>query len=232
MLRSLLHALAALCATMALVGCQKTVQTPLPTGPSAYETIAVASEVMQPQTYVLRTGDTVSVDVFREDDFSVPQARIDNSGNVYVPGVGEVRAAGRTQSQLAQTISDALGARYLRDPMVTVAVTEAALNTVSVEGEVEQPGVFEIRPGYTLLSAVALARSPTERAKLDEVLIFRQIDGQRVGGRFDLAEIRSGVAPDPLLVSGDVVVVGYSRARGAYEDFLQTAPLFNIFTRY
>ena len=66
-------------------------------------------------------------------------------------------------------------------------------------------------------------------AKLDEVLVFRTVNGERLGGRFDLTEIRSGRMPDPLIFPGDVVVVGFSSLRGIYRDILQVTPLIGTF---
>ena len=79
---------------------------------------------------------------------------------------------------------------------------------------------------------MALAGSPTDSAKMDEVLVFRQANGQRVGARFDINEIRSGRMPDPQILPGDVVVVGYSSLRGGFQDFVRIAPVFGIFTRF
>ncbi len=62
---------------------------------------------------------------------------------------------------------------------------------------------------------MALAHSPKRTAKLDQVLIFRTVNGERMGARFDLTDIRSGTAPDPQILPGDVVVVGFSAASGA-----------------
>jgi len=104
--------------------------------------------------------------------------------------------------------------------------------TIAVEGEVTRPGVYEIAPGASLLTAMALAQSPTDTAKLNEVLVFRTIAGQRTGARFDLAEIRAGRVPDPQLKPGDMVVVGFSQLRGVYQDVLKASPLFNIFTQF
>jgi polysaccharide export outer membrane protein len=53
-----------------------------------------------------------------------------------------------------------------------------------------------------------------------------------MGARFDLTDIRSGTTPDPQILPGDVVVVGFSQVRGIYRDILDAAPLFNIFTRF
>ena len=37
---------------------------------------------------------------------------------------------------------------------------------------------------------------------------------------------------DPQVLPGDVIVVGYSRVRGAYRDILQAAPLLGVFTQF
>jgi len=149
-----------------------------------------------------------------------------------LPSIGQVRVAGMTQAQVAGIVAGQLGARYLRNPEVTVSLREMAMPMVSVEGEVKQPGVYEIPPGSTLLTAMALARSPTPTAKLDEIIVFRKIDGRNAGARFDLADIRAGAVPDPVIRNGDVIVVGYSQIRGVYQDILKAAPLFNVFTQF
>lgn len=226
--RILIAALVAL----AVSGCQRTVSSDLPMGPDAYTAIAVPDEVAMPSVYRFTYGDRVSVRVLNEKEFSVEKALVDQSGNLSVPMVGTIRVAGMTQDELADLIRQRLAASYLRDPRVAVAVDTPAVTTIAVEGEVELPGVYEIAPGSTLLTSMALARSPTNTAKLDEVFIFRMVNGQRVGGRFDLAAIRAGRVADPRLVPGDTVVVGISRVRSIFQDFLATAPLLNLLVRY
>ena len=76
---------------------------------------------------------------------------------------------------------------------------------------------------------MALAKSPAPDAKLNEVLIFRTVDGERMGGRFDVVAIRAGRMPDPLILPNDVVVVGFSSVRGLYRDILQAAPILGAF---
>ncbi|RVQ67597.1 polysaccharide export protein [Croceicoccus ponticola] len=231
-MKQIANLLVLLVAGMALAACQKTVESRLPSGADAYTAISVAPEVARPATYVLRPGDRLNLDVFREEAFSAEKLLIDSTGNVTLPVLGTIHAEGKTSDALAADIRARLASSYLRDPRVSVMVETPALATVSVEGEVEQPGVYEIAPGYTLLTALALARSPTDNAKMDEVLIMRTVDGRRMGGRFDAAEIRAGASPDPQILPGDVVVVGYSRTRGVFQDFLKTVPLLNVFAYY
>ncbi len=214
-----------------LAACQPQLHPDLPTGSAAYDVLNSAT-AEQNGAYLLHSGDVLAINVFQEPDLTVDEIAIDGSGNLYLPLIGEIRAAGLNQAELSQQIERAYGNGYLRNPRVAVSVKQALSATVSVEGDVMQPGVYQIQPGATLLTAMALARSPTRTAKMDQVLVFRMVNGQRMGARFDLTDVRSGTAPDPQILPGDVVVVGFSAVRGAWRDILEAAPLFNIFTRF
>jgi polysaccharide export outer membrane protein len=215
-----------------LTACQPELHSQLPQGAGAYSAVAVSETDTVNALTLLQPRDQVSVNVFQEKDLTTADAVIDQSGNVSLPLIGQVHAAGLSLDQLGNKVEQAYKATYLKDPHVNVVLIKGAPRVVSVEGEVKNPGVFEVQQGYTLLSALAMAGSPVETAKQDEILIFREKDGQRVGGRFDLTDIRSGRSPDPLVLPGDVIVVGYSRVRGVYLDFLKTAPILGAFSRY
>lgn len=214
-----------------LEACQPQLHSELPTGAAAYEAFEPAGAA-QGAPYILHAGDVVSINVFQEPDLSLEEVAIDNAGDIVLPLIGSIHAAGRTPAELSHAIEQAYAEGYLRTPKAAVIIKQALSNTVSIEGDVEQPGVYQIQPGATLLTALALARSPTRTAKLDEVLIFRTVNDERMGARFDLTDIRSGRAPDPQIMPGDIVVVGFSALRGVWRDILEAAPLFNVFTRY
>ena len=216
---------------LVLAACGGPRPTSLPRGQSAYEVIPAPPEVPPPPVLrQLQAGDVISVQVYREPDLGVEKAVLDELGNVQMPLIGQVAADGRTPPELARQIEQRLGQRYLRNPKVTVAVTSAIPRSVTVEGQVGAPGVFALGRNDTLLSSLARAGSPTQLAKLNEVMVFRTVNGQRMGAVFDIGKIRVGAAPDPQIVDGDVVVVGYSALRGAFRDFLSVTPLINLFT--
>ncbi len=211
-------------------GCSTTRPTTLPHGEQAYALIAPAAVDGAEREYRLGPLDTVTVVVFQEPELSFQNLQIDAQGNVLYPLIGSFRAAGKTAAELSGELAQQLN-RYLVDPQVTVAVTSSVSQRVIVEGSVAQPGAYEIRGSSSLLEALALARSPTQVANLDEVVIFRTISGERMGAVFDVARIRAGLDPDPEIIGGDVVVVGLSGIKQAWRDFLQAAPLLNVFTR-
>lgn len=225
------RALALGVALSALAGCANGPLSPLPSGAQAYEVIPVAAE-QQAEEQLIRAGDRLSVRVFGEPELTSDQYRVDAVGNLQVPLAGELIAAGQTPGQLRQEITRRLATRYIRDPQVSVAVLESMRAQFAVEGEVEQPGIFDASPTSTLLSALAQARSPTETARLDEVLVFRVVEGQRMGARFDLRDIRAGRSPDPRILAGDTIVVGYSSVKGAFRDFLEAAPALSLLSLF
>lgn len=223
----------ALAAALLLGGCQSGLSPVVPSGAEAYGVIAPEEPDEAAATrYALRGGDVVSVAVFQEPELSRDRIALDAAGNLNLPLLGEIRARGFTTSELAREIERAYAMQYLRDPRVAVFLDESVKDQIAIEGQVELPGVYEYRTGLTLLSAMALARSPTRIAKLDEIVIFRTVGGERLGGVFDLEAIREGRMPDPALRPGDTIVVGYSSVQGAYRDIIQTAPLLGVFTRF
>ena len=200
----------------------------VPTGEAAYAIVPPADPQAQRGSYIIVPEDTLAVLVYLEEDLSNDNLRVNEKGNIQLPLIGTILAAGRSPTQLAEEIQARLG-HYLVEPEVTVTVKEAAGRFVTVEGQVRKPGVYEIGREDTLLSAIARAESPTDVAKLDEIVVFRTIEGERRAARFDLRDVRAGLAPDPRIVAGDVVVVGFSAMRGAWQDFLKAAPIFNAF---
>jgi polysaccharide export outer membrane protein len=183
-----------------------------------------------PREYVIAPFDSISVLVFQEPDLSIQNIRVDASGDVSYPLLGTVRAAGKTSAELGRDLAAGLG-RYLVRPQVSVSVA-AVSQRITVEGSVGQPGVYEIRGTSSLLEAMALARSPSNVAALDQILVFRVVNGERTGARFDLRRIRNGIDPDPEILGGDRIVVGFSALRGAWRDFLSAVPVVNVFSRF
>lgn len=172
--------------------------------------------------------DTVSVTVYQLPELNRDH-QVDNDGNIAMPLVGTVKAEGLTATELARTITARLAARYVRAPSVQVAIKQSAPQLVTVEGSVNKPGMFPVTGKITLLRAVALASGPDKDANIKRVVIFRQIEGKRAAAAFDLAAIRSGLAPDPDVFGNDVVVIDGSGLNRAYREVLQAIPLLYIF---
>jgi len=206
--RDLFMALYAVMALGAATGPAIARNTDLPSGPAAYDVIPVrAMDDLVAQR--IRTGDKLAINVFGESELSRADYLVDSSGFVQVPLIGQVIAAGVSPEELRAEIARRLGARYIRDPQVSVGIAERARARFAVEGQVEHPGVYEADATTTLLAAIAQAGSPNRVARNSEVMVFRVINGRRMGARFDIDQIRSGRADDPQIIGGDTIVVGY-----------------------
>lgn len=177
--------------------------------------------------YLIGPFDRVSVSVYQEDDLSVRDVQVDAAGDVLLPLVGQVHAAGETSTALSHRIETLLARRYLVDPQVSVIVQQSVSQKVTVEGSVIEPGVYAIQGRTTLLDAVAMAKGTSRVAALDDAVIFREIAGTRYGALFNLKQISRGEFKDPEILGNDVVVIGHNDIKAAWRDLLTAAPLIS-----
>jgi polysaccharide export outer membrane protein len=213
-------------------GCTPSLRGPaVRTGEDAYALIPPPTPETAAMDYIIGPLDTIDITVFNEPEISSKGIPVDAAGNMALPLVGRVRATGLTATGLAETLRDRYG-RYYVDPQVTVIVTSSVSQRVTVQGEVQEPGIYDVRGATTLLDALALAKGETENAALREVVVLRRIDGKRMAAMFDVNRIRRGEDSDPAVMGRDVIVVGLSNSKKAWHDVLRAAPLLNIFTQF
>jgi polysaccharide export outer membrane protein len=202
-------------------------------GEAAYAAIAPAVPQSQSERdYHIGPLDTLAISVYQEPEISTPAnapLQVDANGNITMPLIGTVPAAGKTATELAAVIADRLSTKYLENPQVNVQVASSVSQKVTVQGEVMQAGVYDIRGPTTLLGALSLARGETRVAALSQVLVYREVNGKRVGALFNVEQIRKGILPDPEILGNDVVVVGYSKGKAIWRDILSTSPLLGVF---
>lgn len=226
------------CAKMAslflvlLAGSVHAGQKSLASGNAAYDAVpAPAGDGSIPE-YRIGPADALDITVFQESDISVKGAPVDASGDISMPLIGRVHAAGLTTVQFADVVAQKLGERYYVNPQVTVSIASSVTQRITVQGQVTEPGIYPMRGMTTLLDAIALAKGETENGALRHVAVVRMQNGKRFGAIFDLNRIRHGDDPDPQLIPRDVVIVGHSASKQFWHDLLRAAPLLNIFTRY
>lgn len=174
--------------------------------------------------------DRLDVSVFEAKELGVERAQVDASGRLLLPLIGPVTAEGRTTAELAAEIAARLGESYLRSPHVTVSVDEAVSQKISVEGAVNEAGVFELKGRTGLMEAVARAKGELRTANPHRVAIVRLVDGAPRAARFDLATIREGRARDPEVFAGDTVVVDGSAVKGLWRGLVETLPALVVFS--
>lgn len=181
--------------------------------------------VAQNRPYLIGPFDKLSIDVFGIAELSNREVTADAGGRISFPIAGVIEAAGRTPAEVEQEIEDRLRRGYVRDPQVTVNLRETVSQTVTVDGQVKVPGLYPVVGRMTLMRAVATARGTDEFAKLDDVVIFRTVGGQKMAALYNLKAIRRGAYEDPEVFANDVVVVGDSPGRRLFRDALSVLPI-------
>ena len=178
----------------------------------------------EPRGYGLRVYDEIVVRVLQDESLDGTY-RIDEGGMIDFPYIGMVRAEGRSAAQIQAELAARLSPGFIRDPEIVVRPTDVSQLTVSLGGEVAAPGNYPVRASPTLLRAINTAGGTDQFAQLDDVLIFREVEDVQYIGLYNLEAIRRGNYPDPELVPGDVVMVGYSPARQRLETIFTYLPL-------
>lgn len=175
----------------------------------------------QQSTYVLGPGDQVTVTVMDVDEIGKQPYRIDMRGDLDLPLVGRVTAAGLTVGQLEDAIHDRL-TNYVKEPDVTVSLEEMRSQPVSVLGEVRNPGVIQLMGHKTLFEVLSLAGGLNPDAGYS-IMITRELHWGKIplpdarldaSGQYWLAQVATkdvmdGTSPDTniLIMPNDVITV-------------------------
>jgi polysaccharide export outer membrane protein len=210
----------------ALAGCaQDPAIKALPPGAS----LGVADPVKAPiaADYKLWPNDIVDIEVFEVPNLH-RVVQLDAAGTIDLPLIGQVPAGGRTAIELSKDLETRYGAKWLKDPQITVMIKQARQDTVVVDGSVQAPGVFPVTDGMSLIRAIALAKGTDTLADPKHVVVFRTVHDQRVAGVFDLTEIRSGKAADPPIFPNDTIVVASSSGRRTLRDIVGLTPIVGL----
>lgn len=182
----------------------------------------------QGRDYRIGPQDLVEVSVLGVPDLA-RTVRVDAQGQISLPLAGTVVAAGRTVQELEAVIAQALGARYLQAPQVSVFVKESSRERVTVGGAVKKPGIYPVNGQTSLLQAIALSEGLDPLANEHGVVVFRRIDGRRMAAVFDMRAIRQGAAVDPPVYGGDIIMVDQSGPKTALRRFIEAIPAFALF---
>ncbi len=160
-----------------------------------------------PQQLVNRTGASSPLYTLGPDDYLVVRAldvkefpedpvRVDGAGYISLPLIGRLEVQGRTIEQVEGEIIVGLR-RYLKDPQVTVSISQFRPRPVSVFGAVGQPGVIQLRGPKTLWEVISDAGGFRNDVG-NKVRITRRLDqgdlslpGAKVDetGRYSVVEI-------------------------------------------
>lgn len=156
----------------------------------------------------LRPGDVIQVQIQNWEELrGGAQFTLNADGSIVLPLVGAFDVEGMTVQDIATKL-DAKLQGIIDSPRARVSLVTPRTPVVTVMGEVQQPGRFEVHTDEGVLPALALAGGLTEFAKANAIYVVRTYPSrQRI--RFRYSDLTGGIARavDFKLRDGDVVVV-------------------------
>ena len=153
-------------------------------------------------------GFLLTLNVFDEPDLST-QLRVDGKGNVTLPIGGNVNVAGSTLAEAQQKIESAFrSSDILKNPHVSLDISQYAPTIVTVLGEVHSPGRLQLQAPHSLLDVISMVGGETELAGA-EIQIQHDENGHSETSTYHYAQNSDGSTISHVMVrSGDTITVG------------------------
>jgi polysaccharide export outer membrane protein len=192
----------------ALASCLPPLASAQPPAPPAAHTATAPSSEDNSQ-YLIGPGDTLQVFVWRNPDLSITLP-VRPDGKISTPLVENMRAEGKTPSQLARDMESVL-AEYIKTPKVNIIVTQpvSALSQVQIVGQVVHPQAVPFHEGMKVLDVVLQAGGLSQFAAGNRARLVRSENGKSHEIRVKLENlVQKGDMTQNLPVQpGDVLVV-------------------------
>ena len=197
---------APLAAQNAAKGKQKSTADSSPSQASSGQSFSGQPVSVAGPTYVIGADDVLLISVWKEPDLTITLP-VRPDGNISMPLLNDVPAAGLSPTQLAASITEKLK-KYVADPRVTVIVTQINSQKVYVTGEVLHTGAIQLLPNMTVLQALADAGF-TQFANTKGIYVLRDENGQQQKIPVNYKRLVKGQAIDQniILKPGDTIVV-------------------------
>ena len=159
-------------------------------------------------TYRLQIQDMVRIQIYNEPQVN-HQLTIGRDGNISAPFVGIIRAAGKTTSELEAELAKEYQARlHLRDPKVSVTIEVYRSIRASIVGMVKSPGVYDMRPGDTVMTLVARgAGYDQDRADLRRATLRKANSMEVIPLDLYSMYIKNDLSQNYVIQDGDEIVV-------------------------
>ena len=177
---------------------------------------AASAAVADAKDYQLGPGDVIRITVFQNPDLAL-ETRVSESGVISFPLLGPVKIGGMTPRQAEKVIADGLrDGNFVKQPQVSVLVTQVRGNQVSVLGLVNRPGRFPIEVADMRLTDMLANAGGIAVTGADIVTVVGTRNGQPFRQEIDLPTVfgAQGRAKDIALQNGDVIWV--DRAPNVY----------------
>lgn len=153
--------------------------------------------------FTLGPRDLIEISVWGNEKL-IAEMPVRPDGLISFPLIGDFKAAGLTPNQLRKKIAVNLE-QYINDPNVSVIVKEINSDTIriSMGGEVNEPGSYEVHTPATLLHAISTAKGYTKEADLKKSYLLRQ--GKKIRIDFFALIENSDLSQNVFLRNNDLI---------------------------
>lgn len=155
--------------------------------------------------YRLVPGDKLRIEVYKDTQLS-QSLQVRPDGKITLPLVGDLPAAGRTSTELRESIAASLK-EYIANPVVTVIVVETVPPVIYVMGEVNHPGPQSLTGQISVLQALAAAGGFKDFAKTRDIRIQRKSAAGLTTLSFNYKDAINGQGKTIYLQAGDTIIV-------------------------
>ncbi|MCC6543334.1 MAG: polysaccharide biosynthesis/export family protein [Nitrospirae bacterium] len=159
--------------------------------------------------YVIGKEDLLDISVWKSPELSL-SIIVRPDGMISLPLIGEVRADGRTPTELKEDIQAKLK-EFKQEPIVSIIVKESNSKSIFISGEIVKPGKYPLRSDTTITQAISLAGGFTQWANKDKIIIIRKSslnpEGNRVSIRYSDIVAGTNMRANIMLRPGDTIIV-------------------------
>ncbi|MBW1940566.1 MAG: SLBB domain-containing protein [Deltaproteobacteria bacterium] len=119
--------------------------------------------VLTAQDYIVGEGDVLKISVYEHPDLTTV-TRVSGEGIIVVPLIGQINVMDFSVSRIADKITGLLADGYIINPQVNVFIEEYRSKKAVILGQVNSPGMYELREHTTFLEFISKAGGLTTNA--------------------------------------------------------------------
>jgi polysaccharide export outer membrane protein len=164
-------------------------------------------QASQSGDYKIGPGDVLRILTWKEEDFS-GSFPVRYDGKITIPFVGDIEVAGRTPTALKGELEENIG-KFVDVARVSVAIEQPNSARFFVLGKVGQQGALPYTGPLRIAQALALAGGFEEFAKLEQIFVIREVNGELIYFPFNYNDFvnRRQLSGNLILLPGDTIVV-------------------------
>ncbi len=188
---------------------------------------AAVPKAAQMAEYRLGAGDVIRISVYQNPDLTL-ESRIGEAGTISFPLLGSVQIGGLAVSTAEKLIADGLrNGNFVKQPQVSILVSQVRGNQASVLGQVNRPGRFPLEVVDMRLSDLLATAGGIATTGADTVTLVGTREGRPIRRVLDLPLIfRSANRDDDVIVqNGDVLYVERAPMAYIYGEVQRPGPI-------